>query len=343
MSEHNHGKMYSDLKIEKLPKSEVSITGNVPTDIFESFRAQAVKNISNEVEIDGFRKGNVPEKVLAMKVGDMTILYEMAELALDHAYPHIVIEEKIDVVGQPKIEITKIAKGNPLEFKITTAVYPEFKISDYKKIAKKELAKKVEAEKITDQELEKVIEEIRNSKRLEGQESAPELNLDFVKTLGNFESVEDFKNKIRKNIEDEKNYRAKEKKRLEIAEAIIKETDIELPESMIEIEAQRSESQFMEDINRMGIKLDDYLSHLKKTIEDLRKEWKEASDKKAKLQIILNKIAEIEKIVPDEKEVTRQVQMILEHYKDANEEQARIYAESVLKNDKVFEFLESLN
>jgi FKBP-type peptidyl-prolyl cis-trans isomerase (trigger factor) len=70
--------------------------------------------------------------------------------------------------------------------------------------------------------------------------------------------------------------------------------------------------------------------------------WRPHAEKKAKLQLILNEIVKLEKINVDAKEIEDEVKAILSHYKDANQEQARIYAETVLTNEKVYQFLESL-
>ena len=93
--------MPNDIKIKNLEKSRVEITGSIAKESFESFRAQALKNINNEITIDGFRKGNVPENILISKVGEMSILEEMAELALSSAYPEIITAQKIDAIGRP--------------------------------------------------------------------------------------------------------------------------------------------------------------------------------------------------------------------------------------------------
>jgi trigger factor len=106
----NDNKFYENLKITKVSGSKIEITGTVPAVQFESFRKKALENINNEISIDGFRKGKIPENILISKVGDMTILEEMAELALSVSYPKMVIEEKLDVIGRPEIQITKIAK-----------------------------------------------------------------------------------------------------------------------------------------------------------------------------------------------------------------------------------------
>ena len=278
-------------KINKLEKSKVEIISSIEAKYFESFRKKALENINNEITIDGFRKGKVPENILTTKVGEMNILEEMAELAISEAYPKILVEEKIDAIGRPEINITKIAKDNPLEFKVITAVIPEVKLADYKKIAKEE--------------------------------------------KGN-NSNEKIEEATEKEIDD-----AKWKKRIILSDKLIESSSMDIPEVLIESEVKRIEAQFGDDVARMGVKIEDYLSHAKKTIEDLRKDWKPHAEKKAKLQLILNEISKLEKIKLDEKELEKEINHILEHYKDADREQVRVYAETVLMNEQVFRFLEN--
>jgi trigger factor len=94
------------------------------------------------------------------------------------------------------------------------------------------------------------------------------------------------------------------------------------------------------DITAMGLKFEDYLKHLNKSVEDLKKEFRGDAEKKAKLALVLNKIAETEKIEADKEQVAKEVALILEHYKEADPERAQMHAENVLTNEKVFQFLE---
>ena len=141
-------------------------------------------------------------------------------------------------------------------------------------------------------------------------------------------------------LSEQKVNEANDKRRIRIADAIAEETQVEIPDIMVESELHRTESQFSADIERMGVKLDDYLKHAKKTLEDLRKEWRPYAEKKAKLQLILNSISSAEKIKPEMKEIEEEVNHIIEHYKDADRESAYTYAETVLTNEKVFQWLE---
>ncbi|HEY4494719.1 MAG TPA: trigger factor, partial [Candidatus Paceibacterota bacterium] len=264
-------------KVTKLDKSRVEITGSIAREQFESFRKKALQNINDEVIIDGFRKGKVPENILISKVGEMTILEEMAELAISSAYPKILMDEKIDAIGRPEISITKLASGNPLEYKIVTAVVPEVKLADYKKISKEEKNKKEETLDITEKEIEDAILNIRRSRvshakhdheKMTKEEhekivdaSLPEFTEEFVKSLGDFKDIPDFKEKIKVMLLEEKKEKQKEKKRISISDKLIENTVVEMPDILIEAETGRIEAQFNDDLTRMGVKMEDYIKH----------------------------------------------------------------------------------
>ena len=353
------------ITVKKLPKSEVEIEGELEADIFETYYSKALKKIGEKVELDGFRKGKVPESVLLSKVPEISILEEMAEMALAENYPKILEENKVDAISRPEISITKLARKNPLGFKIKTAVLPEIKLPDYKKIAKKTLADVTDAEKnivVTDEDLDSTIMDIRKSRAPkvhmatgatspqpspeggEGEILEPELpKFDdaFVQALGPFKDIADFKAKLKENIKLEKENQQKEKTRLKIIEKVIDESVMELPEVLVEIELDKILYRMESDITQMGLKFEDYLTHLNKTREDLRKEFRADAEKKAKLALVLNDIAKAENIKADEELVAKEVAAILEHYKDADPERAQMHAEQVLTNERIFQFLES--
>ncbi|MEN9524447.1 MAG: hypothetical protein RL536_516 [Candidatus Parcubacteria bacterium] len=352
-------KSYDTAKVKKLAKSQVEITASVSASIWEKYRGQALKNINDSITLEGFRKGKVPENILVSKVGEMAVLEEIAELVISKSYIEILIDEKMDALGKPEIRVTKLAKDNPLEFVAVTSVVPEITLPDYSKIAKEQNKKSGSKEiKVVDKDIEDAILRIRKQHAShEGHDhdkmtpeehdkaveaAMPELTDDFVKTLGDFNDVPDFKNKLSAMIAEQKRDEAREKLRIQIADAIVVDSKIDLPEVMITSELERTQAQFSADLERMGVKLDDYLKHAKKTLEDIRKEWRPHAEKKAKLQLILNEIAKKENVRPDQKEIDQEVKHIVEHYKDADRERAGVYAETVLTNERVFRFLEDV-
>lgn len=346
-------------KIIKLPKSEIEIEGELEAEAFETYFKKALKDLGENIKLDGFRKGKIPENVLLQNIPEIAILEKMAELALNEYYPKILAgetgSEKIDAISRPEISITKLARKNPLGFKIKTATLPEIKLPDYKNIAKKILTDITDAEKnivVTEEDLENTIMDIRKSRApkkhiAEGEvasdapEQLPEFNDEFVQALGPFKDVVDFKDKLKVNIKLEKENAQKEKTRLKIIDKIIEESKLEVPEILINIEVDKILYRMQSDITQMGLKFEDYLKHLNKTTEDLRKEFRDDGEKKAKFSLLLNEIAKAEKIIADPKQVEKEVSAILEMYKDADPERAQIHAENVLTNEKIFQFLES--
>jgi trigger factor len=128
--------------IKKLDKSEVEITGVLEASEFAKYEGKALEKINERTELPGFRKGKAPIDVIKTNVPEMELLEEMAEAALFDNYMKILEENKLDAIGRPQISITKIGKGSDLEFKIVSAILPEIKLPDYKKLPKIQIAKK---------------------------------------------------------------------------------------------------------------------------------------------------------------------------------------------------------
>src|SRR3989344_5711618 len=151
------------LSIKKLPKSMVEIEDEISADDFEHHYKDALKELNEKSAISGFRAGHVPENILVEKIGEGSLLEHAAEHALQNEYPKILEEHKIDAIGHPQITITKIARKNPLGFKITVAVLPEVTLPDYKNMAAGIMARAYEI-KVEEKEVEEAVGFLRKSK-----------------------------------------------------------------------------------------------------------------------------------------------------------------------------------
>lgn len=340
------------ITVSKLPHSEVELVGEIPLEHIALFRKKALAHLGEHATLDGFRKGKIPEGILVAKLGEVSILEEIAELAFKEYIPEIFKAYEIRSIGRPEILITKLVPQNPIGFKIKTTVFPEIKIADYKTIGKTIMNKKEEPLEVTEKEIEEVILNLRKSRAAtvngaktektgeKPEEQLPEWNDAFVKTLGDFKDRADFTEKVKENLLEEKKHRAREKKRIEIGNELVKNSTVDTPELLIQSELEKMWSQFEHDINRMGVSFDEYLKHIKKDKETLQKEWRPDAEKNATLELLLAEIAEKEKIVPDEKRVKEEVAHLMEHYSEADPERARIYVETLLTHEAVFDFLE---
>jgi trigger factor len=126
---------------------------------------------------------------------------------------------------------------------------------------------------------------------------------------------------------------ARDKTRVTIMEELVKESTIDLPEIILTQELDRMEDEFGHEIERMGMTYDAYIKATGKTKEEMRKEWEPDAAKRAKVQLIASKIAEVEQLHPEKEEI--------EQYPDASQERINGYIEMLLTNERVFKFLES--
>lgn len=118
-------------KIENLPKSEIRITFKVPSEKFDGFLDKAVNELGKEMKVDGFRTGKIPREVIERTVGEEKMLYEGAEKAIKKIYVDAILDNKSKAVGEPQINITKIAKGNDFEFTASVGVLPKVELKDW--------------------------------------------------------------------------------------------------------------------------------------------------------------------------------------------------------------------
>lgn len=338
-------------EIKLLPNSEVEIIGEISADNFMAAKPAAFEELSEMVEINGFRKGKIPEDVLARHIGNEAFLERMAIIALEKEYQKIIQEHKIKPIGRPEITITKMAENNPLGFKLKTAVLPEPSLPDYKNIAKKIVSETKNDIVVEDKEVDHAIDHIRKSRAEkknppDGKEEDvfPELNDEFARKVGKFDNVESLKKAIRENILEDKKIKQKEKKRLEIMEKIIEKMEVELPAVLIEGEKSKMLEEMKNNIVNMGLKWEDYLTHIKKKEEELKKDWDKDAIKRVKLGLALNEIAEKEKIGVPEEDLEKETNAAIEYYKGLGQkldkERVKNHLFDVIRNERVFRMLE---
>jgi trigger factor len=152
--------------IKKLPKSQIEFELVVPWKNWEKYLDQSAEELSKEIKISGFRPGKAPRNLVEQKIGKGTILNEAAEKAVKKSYVDYIVKEKIEAIGNPKVEINEIKEGEDLKFEITVSIMPEIEVDNgYKKDIKKineEFAKK--DMKADEKEIDLEIEKLANSR-----------------------------------------------------------------------------------------------------------------------------------------------------------------------------------
>ncbi|MBT4366591.1 trigger factor [Candidatus Peregrinibacteria bacterium] len=145
-------------EVKLLPKSTVKLTIEVPAEELKNHKEKAAEDISKDVKIPGFRPGKAPLNVLEQHVDPKHILAHAFEIATQYSYAEAVTKEKLRVISRPKINfISDTTKADePLKFEAEVAVLPKIEVKNHKEISVKK-----EEVKVTEKEIEDVIEDLK--------------------------------------------------------------------------------------------------------------------------------------------------------------------------------------
>ena len=144
-----------NVKVEKKENSKVEIEFTMDKKEFNEELDKAFKKNANRFKVQGFRAGKAPRSVVEQVYGE-GVLYEFViENTVDDAYRTAVIENELEVVSRPELDIKQIGKDKDFVYVVTVFVKPEAKVSDYKGIEVKKASTRV-LKKDVDEELEKV-------------------------------------------------------------------------------------------------------------------------------------------------------------------------------------------
>lgn len=169
------------VSIETTSGLERRLTVGVPADQIDSEVEKRLKEAAKTVNLNGFRKGKVPIKVVKQRFGAGVRQEVMGEV-MSRSFYEAVQQEGVNPAGQPAIEPTEMAEGKDLEFVATFEVYPEVELAD---LAGLEVTK-LSAE-VTEADVENMIEVLRKQQAsFEEVDAAAEadnqVNIDFVGT-----------------------------------------------------------------------------------------------------------------------------------------------------------------
>ena len=120
----------------------------------EAFDA-VTKDFQRQASLPGFRPGKAPREMVARKYSK-DIEDEVKSKLVNDSYKKAVEEQKLDVLGHPDIEEIQFTRGQPFQFAATIETAPEFELPEYKGIPVKR-----EARTVTDEDLERALEALR--------------------------------------------------------------------------------------------------------------------------------------------------------------------------------------
>ncbi|MBI2031026.1 MAG: hypothetical protein HYT08_00190 [Candidatus Levybacteria bacterium] len=128
----------------------------------------------------------------------------------------------------------------------------------------------------------------------------------------------------------------------EIITELLKNTTISIPKIIIDQEVERLLAQTLDEIKKLGLTLDQYLSSTNKTVESMQAELAKKAETDIQLEFALQKIAEEEKITVEDKEITDTIGKAKDDTERKNLEGNRYLLASIIRQQKTLDFLKNL-
>lgn len=169
----------------------------------------------------------------------------------------------------------------------------------------------------------------------------PVLDDEFVKDIDDeLNTVAEWKAQIKKELAPKKEENAEAKLENDMIDAIVKNTEIEIPECMIEEELDYRIQELEHSMSQYGLKFEDYLKYTGTTVEDIKKEKREEAVKNIKSRLVIEAILKEEKIEVTPEELNAEFDKLDEKEKNP---QYMSYLANKLVIDKLFAFLKDNN
>lgn len=274
--------------LQKEENGTIRLTITIPNADVKKTWEEVMLQVVENAEVQGFRKGKAPRKLVEEKADKEKIREEVLRKLLPIAYTEAIKTQEIRPIINPKIHVEKLEDpetNKDWQFTALTCEAPVIKLGKYKESIQKITAKSKIA--------------------IPGKEPVPAKFDDIVKSL--LDSV-----------------------------------TAQIPSILIDNETDRLLSQTLEDVKKLGLTLDQYLSSTGKNPEILREEYKKKAENDIKLEFALLKVAEEEKIAVEEKEVAEAINASKSDDERKNLEANKYLLASILRQQKTLDFLKNL-
>lgn len=295
------------LQVEKLEKNMAKLTIEAPADEFEKAVEKSYQKNKNRMSVPGFRKGKVPRKMLEKMYGTQIFFEDAINDLIPEVYSReVTAAEDLEIVSQPKIEVTQAESGQSFIFTAEVALKPAVELGQYKGLAVEK-----DSVEVTDEDVAAEIEKVRkeNSRTISVEDRAVEdgdiatidfegfidgeafeggKGTDYPLTIGSHSFIDTFEEQlVGKNLNEEvevnvtfpEDYQAKE---LAGKPAMFKVTVKELKK----VELPEADDEFAQDVSEFDT-LEEYKNDIRtKLTEKKETEAKNALEDKAVAAVV---------------------------------------------------------
>jgi trigger factor len=362
--------------VENLSPTRVRLTIEVPFVELEPSLRKAYREIGQQVNVPGFRRGKVPAAVIDQRIGRGAVLNEAVQDAIPEQFLAAVREHDVKTIGRPEVEITELADRDKLAFTAEVDVRPPISIPDLSTVevvvdevqldesevdeqlkglrerfatlktverpaqngdyVQIDLAATVDGEEVPGGSANNISHEVGSQQLLPGlddvlvgmsagepttfvtqlvggelagrdadvavtvrtvkEKELPELDDEFAQLASEFDTLEELRNDLRERVgrvkRVEQLYAARDKALQQLAEA----AEVPAPEGVVGEEVEHRKQAMIDQLERIGASLEEYLAAEEKTEEQVDQELAEAATEAVKIQLLLDALADAEDV-----------------------------------------------
>lgn len=409
----------------------VKLTIEVSAEQFEKGIADAYNKNKKSIQIQGFRKGKAPRKLIEKTYGVGFFYEDAANFCIPEAYDKAVEESGLEIVSRPSIDVIQIEAGKTFIFTAEVAVKPEAVLGNYVGL---EVTK--DAVEVTEEDVIKDLDRVReqNSRLIDvtdrpvadgdninldfegfvdgvafdggkaenydlvigshsfidtfeeqligasiGDElevnvtfpeqyqqaslagaaamfkvkingikykELPELDDDLAKDVSEFDTMEEYKASIKAKLVEAKENAAVSAMKSALLEQAVANATLELPEPMIDLEAENMTYDMAQRLQYQGLSIEQYFQYTGQNMNSLKESMKGEAAKKIKSRLVLEAIAKAEGLVATDEDVEAEIAKMAEMYnmevekiKETIGEDERESLKQDLLNQKAYDFI----
>ena len=422
--------------VKHLSDTKVELTITLGKPELEAAEQVALSKLAKNIKVPGFRKGKVPASVATKHVDSQALAQQTLDDALSKAVAEAYLNEDIQALDRPQVEVKKFVPGQELEFTAETEILPKITLGDYKK-----LQAKAEKVSVNTKDIDEIIERMRSgfaekkdvdraakdgdevvidftgkkdgiafeggtatdyslalgsnsfipgfesgiigkkpgetfdldlefpkdyhAKELKGAKVVftttlkavkevvlPAIDDELAKKVGPFQTTDELKADIKRELLDQKEREAKEKLKDTLVQELIEVSKVPVPEVLLGDQAASIERDMQQNLMYQGLTLEQYLEN--KGFETKEKwqetEVKDAAKKRVQAGLVLAELSKVEKIEATEKELDDHVSLYKKQYANSphmieqfNKPEARRDIANRLLTEKTVDRLLELN
>lgn len=147
------------------------------------------------------------------------------------------------------------------------------------------------------------------------EEELPEATDEFAKDVSEFDSIEELRSDTREKLEKTAAERSEFETKNKVLEKVYDANEIDIPDVMIEDQIDQMMQEFDQQLRYQGMDLSMYSKYLKKEMKEIRQEFRADAEKKVKTRLVVEAVAEAEKMEASQEEIDKEMQDMAEQYK----------------------------